>query len=140
MGLFSRVSNAVSNAVNKAPQVAAKTAVAIGSVVSLPAQVGGQATAQGLRGGALPALQATGEVVGEATSIIQENPLLAGLAGTALGVPGLGGLFSGGGGSTGGGAYPVTASTKAAGLPLWVWLAAAAAAVVGLFLVLRKKA
>lgn len=74
-----------------------------------------------------------------ATDLLQSNPALAGLAGNALGMPGLGGLF-------GGAPAPVepmsgafSAPPPAAGVPVWVWIAAAGAAVLGLVLFLRRK-
>lgn len=87
---------------------------------------------------------AFGGVVKAGTQIAKDNPALAGLAGTALGVPGLGGAFSGG---SGGAlvdpgpqvqAAPV-AAPEAPKTPMWVWLAAAGGALVLALILFRKK-
>lgn len=95
--------------------------------------VGFQALATGV--------QAFGGVVGAGTQIMRQNPEIAGLAGTALGMPELGAAFSGPTPAQGGGGYapayqPVSAGH---GVPVWVWVVAGVSVVgVVLLLVLRK--
>jgi hypothetical protein len=90
--------------------------------------------------GATGVIQSAGQTLGAATTVVQENPILGQALGSA--VPGLGGLF---GGSAA--ALPAPEPTSgnfsqpaAPAVPVWVWLAAAGAGVLGLVLLLRKKA
>jgi hypothetical protein len=86
-------------------------------------------------------LTAAAPVLGQATQILQDNPMLGQALGTM--VPGMGGLFSGGAPSAGGPIMMPAAEPEGQaqpGMPMWVWLAAGAAALVGLFLFLRRKA
>jgi hypothetical protein len=89
-------------------------------------------------------IDAAAPVVGSAVGVLRQNPELAGLAGAAIGVPGLGGLF---GGSGGGPATEVRIPNDPAPGPTggpppwhrWALLGAGAALVVGLVLLLRGR-
>jgi hypothetical protein len=83
-------------------------------------------------------IRGAGQLIGATSTVINENPMLAGLAGSALGIPGLGGGSSGASGSSGTpfGYAPAPSSS----LPSWIWLAIAGAGALVLVLVLRKKA
>lgn len=86
---------------------------------------------------------AFGGVVKAGTQILRENPELAGIAGNALGMPGVGGAFSSGGGggmatmpdagfATSGGPAPST-------FPTWAWFAIGGGLLLAVVLLLRKK-
>lgn len=125
MGLFKKITKALNPA--KAVKNAIKSAGEINAA-------GFQAVAQGVG--------AFGGVVKAGTQILRENPELAGLAGGALGMPGLGGAFGGGGGAAPAGEYAApTPYTQPAspGIPVWVWIAGGGAALVGVVLLMRRK-
>jgi hypothetical protein len=86
-------------------------------------------------GAASTTLQGAGSLLGQTTTILRENPELAGLAGGAFGVPGLGGLFGGGGA----GSADYSAPNPPPGGTNWLLLGGIAiVGVVGLYLILRK--
>lgn len=129
----------VSEGLKDAPSMATQ----IGQTAALPiTAVAGSLTSALGSGGEV--LAAAAPVLGQATGILQANPLLGQALGAA--VPGLG-AFLGGAPATGQQAMQAYDIPQAApsyggdggsGVPVWVWIAAAAAAVVGLFLFLRK--
>ena len=122
MGLFKKITKALNPA--KAIKSAIKSAGEINAA-------GFQAVAQGV-----------GAFGGVVTQILRDNPELAGLAGNALGMPGLGGAFGGGGGGAPAGEYAApTPYTQPAssGIPVWVWIAGGGAALIGVVLLMRRK-
>lgn len=75
---------------------------------------------------------------GSILSTVQQNPALAGALGTMF--PAIGGILGSG---AGGGSAPVvmpTDSPASTALPWWVWIVAAVAGLVGLVLILKRKA
>lgn len=143
MGLFSgikKASKSFSGAVKKAGKQFTQNARNSGSTFQAIGTFGA-APISIMAGSTLAGLQAVRPVLSEATGIIQENPMLAGLSGDALGIPGLGGLFGGGAPEmaetpTGSFTGPTAPSNAT---PLWVWLAVGGAALLGLILFLRRK-
>lgn len=128
--IFKKASKAVKKTVKKAGAAVSKAGhQATQNIVNLnalPAEIAGKALAKSIRGIA-PA-------VGEATSLLRNNPELAGLAGSALGIPGLGGL-----GVAGDSTLPAASGVPSgggSGIPMWIWLAAGAAV---LFILLPRK-
>lgn len=137
MGLFKKIGKTLSKAGKQFTQNArnsASTFQAIGTYGAAPISI--------MAGSATAGLQALRPVLSEATGIIQENPMLAGLAGDALGIPGLGGLFGGGtpaGGASDTGGMFAPSTPSAASIPTWLWIAGGIAAALGLVLLLRRK-
>lgn len=138
MGIFKKINRVIKKAGKQLSQNVSnlpKAAAQIGQVGALPIQI-----AAGSIGASL---SAAAPVLGQATQILQENPLLGQAIAGATGLPG--GLFGGGqvaGGveSSGGLFTPPTAVQQAQGIPLWVWITGGVAALVGAFLIFRKKA
>ncbi len=123
MGLFKKITKALNPA--KAVKNALKSAGEINAA-------GFNAIAQGVG--------AFGGVVKAGTTILRENPELTGLAGNALGMPGLGGAFSGSGAAPAGEyAAPTPYTQPASGIPVWVWIAGGGAALIGVVLLMRRK-
>ena len=136
MGLFSNVTKGIRSAVKGVQkgikQIPQEARNAVNSAVRFQGSV-----IQGVASSATSVVQGVGQVAGAATEVLNDNPLL----GQALGgmVPGLGGLFSGGGATTQE-AYAPPADTPAPSkVPMWVWIAAGGAALVGLLLILKRK-
>lgn len=139
MGLFSKVTKGLRSAVKGVQkgikQIPQEARNAVNSAVRFQGSV-----IQGVASSATSVVQGVGQVAGAATKVLNDNPLL----GQALGsvVPGLGGMFSGG--APAGGAVeassPFTPPAESGKMPVWVWIAAGGAALVGLFLIMRKKA
>lgn len=83
-------------------------------------------------------------MLSQATGILQANPLLGQALSAATGMPAS--LFGGapapaGGVEASGGLFTQPApAEQVKAVPLWVWIAAGAAALVGVFLIFRKKA
>jgi hypothetical protein len=137
MGLFKKVGRVISKAgkqlstnVKHLPEVAQQ----IGQVGALPIQV--------VAGSVGAGLSAAAPVLGQATQILQDNPLLGQAIAGATGLPA--GLFGGaapaGGVEASGGLFtPQTPVQQVQSVPLWVWIAGGAAALLGVFLILRKK-
>lgn len=144
MGLFSSVKKAVQKPFQSAGGAISKA----GRQFTQNARNSGSAFAAIGTYGAAPitiaasslttSLQAARPALSEATGILRENPELLGAAGAALGMPGLGGLFGGGGGAAGYDMPPGGTFSQPSGIPPWVWIAAALAAVVGVILYVRK--
>lgn len=121
MSLFGKVSKNINKALNGAGRVTTK---AVNRVATAPANL------------LAKQVQAFGKVAGSATQVLRDNPELAGLAGNALGVSGLGDAFAPK--AEAAPAYQPSAPAAAPGVPLWVWIAGGAAALLGLVLFLRK--
>jgi hypothetical protein len=150
MGFFSKVAHVVSDAGRQVADAGRKVGNQLSTNIKHLPEVAAQVGAVGAFpvtaaiGSIAPVLTAAAPVLGQATQMIHSNPLL----GQALGsmVPGLGGLFSGGAPAAapgGGGIITEMAAqpqTERPGVPVWVWIAAAGAAVLGLFFLLRRKA
>lgn len=106
-----------------------RTGTAVGAA---PFQIVGGVATQGIQAVA-PALSA-------ATGVLQDNPILAGALGSAIGMPGLGGML-GGGDSGGGFAAPVAApEPEKASVPVWVWIAGGGGLILAFLLFGKKKA
>lgn len=132
--MFGGLGKAISKAGKQASQNAKNLPKAVqtaagagGAVISAPAQVALSAAGQ--------TLTAAAPVIKQASGIIADNPALAGLAGSLLGMPGLGGLFGGSGAPTDATGYPAQGSSSTW---LW-WVLGLGAAALGLFLILRRK-
>jgi hypothetical protein len=139
MGLFKKAGKVLKKAgkqlsqnVSHLPEVANQ----IGQFGALPIQmVAGSMT--GVMSAAAPVLE-------QATGLLQANPLLGQALSAATGLPG--GLFGGGqvagGVESSGGMFTPAApvAQQAERIPVWVWIAGGAAALVGAFLIFRKKA
>lgn len=144
MGLgkaLKKVAKQVREGVKDAPAMARQ----IGEIGALPLQVVAGSLTSGLSAGG-DVLAAAAPVLGQATGILQANPMLGQALGAA--VPGLA-PFLGGAAGTGQQAMQAYDMPEAApgygggggtggAVPVWVWIAAAGAALVGLFMFTRK--
>lgn len=128
-GALKKVSSQVRQAIKDTPSSAANVATAVGSVGAIPITATLAAAGSSLTAAA-PVLQ-------QASGIVQSNPALAGILGDALGIPGLGGAFGGGGAASGDAGYAGMPTAKAS-VPVWVWIGGGIVALVGLVLLLRK--
>lgn len=133
MGAFSRFTQKVTRTASNIAQGAA-------AVATIPIQFAGNtvsASAPALIGG----VQSAGQVAGAATTVLQQNPALAGALSAA--VPGLGGLFGGGSAgavpSDGGGVFTGPTAPTSSGVPVWVWIVGGLGAVLAIVLLLRRK-
>lgn len=131
-----KASSQVSNTVQKAGSQVAQAGV---NAVVKPLEYQGQIVA-----GSVGALAQTGASVvnsaGQIIQAVQANPGVAGIAGAAFGLPGLGAGFFGGGG---GGAPPVIAAESPAmpqrNLTPWIIGGVAVVSVTLLVIAMRKK-
>jgi len=125
-GAISKIGHQLSQAANNAPKAAAQ----IGVIGALPVTAAFSSVGAGLT--------AAAPVLAQGTSILQQNPALAGLLSTATGLPlgGFGATDGGGGGMS----LPNGASAAPAGrLPLWVYAVGAVILLVVGVLLLRPK-
>lgn len=134
---FKGVTKGVKKAIQRIPEETrnfsnsiVRTGTAIGAA---PFQIVGGVATQGIQAIA-PALSA-------ATGVLQDNPLLAGALGSAIGMPGLGGMLGGGDSGGGGFAAPVAAAEpEKASVPVWVWIAGGGGLILAFLLFGKKKA
>lgn len=130
MSLFKSIKKAVQRIPQEARNLTnsvVRTGTAVGAA---PFQILGATATQGI--------QAVAPAIGAASGVLRENPELAGLLGGATGLP-LGGLFGNGAGAAGESSYALPTTDKP-GVPMWVWIVGAGAALLGLVLILRRKA
>lgn len=127
MGLFRKVTSGIGKTVKKAGKQASQNFTAAASMpFEQTAKIAGKV------------IKAAAPVLKQATSVIQANPMLAGIAGSMMGLPG--GLLGGGGATTmAAPAEYAPAPDAGPSVPVWVWIAGGAAALVGLVLILKKK-
>jgi hypothetical protein len=140
MGIFKKINKVVKKAgkqlsqnVSHMPEVATQ----IGQIGALPLNIAAGSIGAGL--------SAAAPVLGQATGILQANPLLGQALSAATGMPA--GLFGGmpadaggGGGAFGGTAAVPMPQQQPGGVPIWLWIVGGIAAALGLFLIIRKKA
>lgn len=146
MGIFKKITKGIGRSVKDAGKSFTQNMKNSGSTISAIATLGTApiALSAQMAGQTLTAVE---PVLSQATGILQSNPLLGNLLSSATGLPPS--LFGGGGqaaqaadaGGGGGGLFTQqTPMEQAKAMPMWVWLAAGAAALVGVFLIFRKKA